>query len=43
MEFKYNIPGENIYFGKIRCRTKGRCFEVDKLLENPDYYENTEL
>lgn len=32
MEFKF-IPGENIYFGTIRCRSKGRCFEVNKLLD----------
>lgn len=39
MEFKY-IPGEDIYFGKIRSRNKGRCFTVNNILENPNYYKD---
>lgn len=39
MEFKY-IPGEDIYFGKIRSRRKGRCFIVNNILENPNYYKD---
>lgn len=37
MEFKYK-PNEDIYFGKKISRSKGRCIEVSKLIEDDSVY-----
>lgn len=41
MEFKYR-PNEDIHFGSKISRSKNRCIEVSKLIENSsDYYKDT--